>query len=50
MRWVEHVAHIVEMRNAFSILVGEPDEKRPLRTPRCTWEDNIRIDLREVQW
>jgi hypothetical protein len=30
--------------------VGEPEGKRPLGRPRCRWEDNIRMDLREKQW
>jgi hypothetical protein len=29
-------------------LVGKPEGKRPLRKPRCRWEDNIKIDLREI--
>jgi hypothetical protein len=37
-----------EMRNAYKILVGKPARKRPLRRPRCRWEDNIKIDLREI--
>jgi hypothetical protein len=35
-----------EKRNAFSILVGKPEGKRPLGTPRRRWEDNIRMDLK----
>jgi hypothetical protein len=30
------------------ILIGKPEEKRPLRRPRRRWEDNIRMDLREI--
>jgi hypothetical protein len=30
--------------------VGKPEGKRPLETPRCGWEDNIKIDLREIGW
>jgi hypothetical protein len=30
--------------------VGKPEGKRPLRTPRRRWEDNIRMDLREIGW
>jgi hypothetical protein len=30
------------------ILVGKPEEKRPLGRPRPTWEDNIKMDLKEV--
>jgi hypothetical protein len=37
-----------EKRNAYRILVGKPEEKRPLGRPRCRWEDNIRMDLREI--
>ena len=35
-------------RNAYRILVGKPGETRPLGRPRHTWEDNIKVDLREV--
>jgi hypothetical protein len=35
-----------ENRNAYRILVGKPEEKRPLGRPRCTWVDNIKIGLR----
>jgi hypothetical protein len=34
------------MRNAYKILVGKPEGKRPLGRPRRGWEDNIRIDLK----
>jgi hypothetical protein len=37
-----------EMRNASSILVGKPEAKRPNERPRRSWEDNIRINLREI--
>jgi hypothetical protein len=37
-----------EKRNACRILVGKPEGKRPLGRPRCRWEDNIRMDLREI--
>jgi hypothetical protein len=39
-----------EERHAYRILVGKPEEKRPLERPRRTWEDNIRMDLRETGW
>jgi hypothetical protein len=38
-----------DMRNAYSILVGKPEGKRPLRRPRHEWED-IRMDLRKIWW
>jgi hypothetical protein len=37
-----------EKRNAYGILVGKPEGKRPLGRPRRRWEANIRIDLREI--
>jgi hypothetical protein len=33
---------------AYNILVGRPEGRRPLGRPRCRWEDNIKMDLREV--
>jgi hypothetical protein len=36
-----------EKRNAYRILVGKPEGKRPLGRPRLRWEDNIRMDLRD---
>jgi hypothetical protein len=37
-----------EKRGAYRILVGKPEEKRPLGIPRRRWEDNIKMDLQEV--
>ena len=48
MRWVGHVAHMEQSRNAYRVLVGKPEGKRPLGRPRHRWEDNNRMDLREV--
>jgi hypothetical protein len=39
-----------EKRNAYRILVGKPEGKRPLGRPRRRWVDNIKMDLREVGW
>jgi hypothetical protein len=39
-----------EKRNAYRILVGKPEERRSLGRPRRRWEDNIRMDLREIGW
>jgi hypothetical protein len=36
---------MLEMRNAYNILVGKPEGKRPLGRPGCMCEDNIRLDL-----
>jgi hypothetical protein len=40
----------VEKRNACRILMGKPEGKRPLGRPRYRWEDNIRMDLKEIGW
>jgi hypothetical protein len=40
-------SHIGEKRNAYRILVGKPEGKRPLERPRRRWEDNIKMDFRE---
>jgi hypothetical protein len=50
MRWKGHVARMGENRNAYRLLVGKPEEKRPLGRPRRRWVDNIRMDLEEVGW
>jgi hypothetical protein len=39
-----------ERRSAYRILVGKPDGRRPLGRPRRRWEDNIKMDLREIGW
>jgi hypothetical protein len=37
-------------RNAYKVLMGKPEGKRPLGRPRRRWEDGIRMDLREIGW
>jgi hypothetical protein len=37
-------------RNAYGLLVGKPEGRRPLGRPRCRWLDNIRMNLVEVGW
>jgi hypothetical protein len=39
-----------EKRNAYRILVGKPERKKPLGRPRCRWVDNIKMDLRKIGW
>jgi hypothetical protein len=39
-----------EKMNAYRILVGNPGGKRPLGIPRRRWVDNIKMDLREIEW
>jgi hypothetical protein len=48
MRWVGHVARMGEGRGVYRILVGRPEGKRSLGRPRRSWEDNIKMDLRET--
>jgi hypothetical protein len=38
------------MRNAYKILVGKPEGKRPLRRARRGWEDNIKMNFKEIVW
>jgi hypothetical protein len=39
-----------EKRNIYKILVGKPEGTKPLGRPRRRWEDNIRMDLKEIGW
>ena len=48
MRWAEHVARMGDGRGVHRVLVGKPEEKRPLGRSRHRWEDNIKMDLQEV--
>jgi hypothetical protein len=50
MRLAGHVARMRAKRNAYSILVKNPEGKRPLGRPRRRWVDNIKMDLREIGW
>ena len=43
-----HVARMEEGRITFKILTGTPTGKRPLGKPRSRWEDNIRMNLKEI--
>jgi hypothetical protein len=50
MRWAGHVARMGGKRNAYRLLVGKPEGRRPLGRPRRRRLDNIRMDLVEVGW
>jgi hypothetical protein len=50
LRWAGHVVRFGEKRNEYWILVGRPEGKRPLGSPRRTWVDNIKTDPREIGW
>jgi hypothetical protein len=39
-----------EKRNGYTILVGKPEGKRQLARSRYRWEDNIKMDLKEIGW
>jgi hypothetical protein len=50
-RWMKCAGHVARMgakRNAYMLLVGKPEGKRPLRRPRRRWGNNIRMDLLEL--
>ena len=48
MRWAGNVARMGERRGIYRVLVGKPEGKRSPGRPRRRWEDNIKIDLKEV--
>jgi hypothetical protein len=48
VRWAGHVARMEAGRGVYRVLVGRPEEKRPLGRPRRRWEDNIKLDIREI--
>jgi hypothetical protein len=50
LRWAGHVARVGERRGAYRALVGKREGRRPLGRPRRRWENNIKMDLREVGW
>jgi hypothetical protein len=49
-RWAVHVARMEEKRTAYSILVENPEGTRPLERHRHRWEDDIKMDLRDIGW
>jgi len=48
LRGVGHVTRVEEMRNAYNLVVGKPQGKRPLERPRQKREDNIKMALKET--
>ena len=48
LKWAGHVARMEEGRSALKFLTDKPTGKRPLGRPRRRWEDNIRVDLKEI--
>jgi hypothetical protein len=47
MRWAGNIARMGK-KNAYMILVGKPEGKRPLGKPRRRWVNNIKMDIREI--
>jgi len=47
-RWAGHVGGMGDRRGVYRVLVGKPEEKRPLGRPWCRWEDNIEMNLQKV--
>jgi hypothetical protein len=50
MRWTWHVARIGEKMNPYRILVRKPERKRPLRRQIRRWDEQCKMDLREIEW
>jgi hypothetical protein len=50
IKWSGHVARMGEIRNAYRILVGKPEGKKPIGKPSHRWENNIKLDRTEVRW
>ena len=48
LKWADHIAKLGKVKSTFNILTDEPTGKRPVRRPRLRWEDNIRMDLKEI--
>jgi hypothetical protein len=48
MRWEGPVEPMWERRGVYRFLVGKHEGKTPLRRPRRRWEDNNKMDLREM--
>ena len=48
LRWAAHVARMGKFRNVYRVLVEKPERKRSSGRPRRRWEDNMKMDLRDV--
>jgi hypothetical protein len=49
LKWACHIALMGVSRYTYRVLVGKPEERRPLGRTRHRWEDNIKMDLRDVE-
>jgi hypothetical protein len=50
MRWAGHAARMDEKRNAYRLLVGKPEGRRPLGRRKRRWANTIKMDLLEISW
>jgi hypothetical protein len=50
MRWVRHLARMVERRGAYRVLLGKPERKGQLVRPRRRCEYNFKMYLQEASW
>jgi len=50
MRWAGHVACMGIRKGIYKDWVGRPEGKRPLGRPRPRWDNNIKMNLKEVKW
>jgi hypothetical protein len=50
IRWEGLVAYMGESRSAYRVLVGKPEGERQCGKSRHTWEDNIKMYLKEIGW
>jgi hypothetical protein len=50
MRWRWHAPQIGVKRNAYMLLIGKPEGKRPIGRPRCNLVNNIKMNLGEIAW
>jgi hypothetical protein len=50
LRWAGHVARVGKRRGAYRALVGKPEGRSLFGRPRRRWEDNIKMDFREIGW
>jgi hypothetical protein len=50
MRWVGHVARMIEERKLHKVLVGKLGGNRQLGVPRRRWKNGMRMDIGEIDW
>ena len=49
-KWARRIARMEKRRDAYSVLVGKSETRRPRVRYRSRWKDNIKMDLREMGW